>query len=73
MEEIAKENPAGTIGTYWYRFVVHHGTEQLFKDQYGVVTRTIMDWSNKIYSPQKVEEIANAIRPRLPVTAKLFL
>jgi radical SAM superfamily enzyme YgiQ (UPF0313 family) len=73
MEEIANENPAGKIGTYWYRFVVHHGTEQLFKDQYGVVTRTIMDWSNKIYSPKKVEEIANAIRPRLPVTAKLFL
>jgi radical SAM superfamily enzyme YgiQ (UPF0313 family) len=73
MKEIAKENPTEKIEIYWYRFVVHHGTEQLFKDQYGVFTRTIMDWSNEIYSPKVVEQIANTIKPRLPLSARLFL
>ena len=73
MEEIVKENPLEKIEIYWYRFVVHHGTEQLFQDQYGVVTRTIMDWENKIYSPRIVEEIAEGIQTRLPPKARLFL
>jgi len=73
MHAIANENPKGKVQIYWFRFVVHHGTEDFFKDKYGVVCDTIRDWHNKNYNPKRIAHIAKKLTPRLPDCARIYL
>jgi radical SAM superfamily enzyme YgiQ (UPF0313 family) len=73
MHAIANENPKGKVKIYWFRFVVHHGTEDFFKEKYGVVCTTIRDWHNKDYNPKRIAHIAKRLKPRLPAGANIYL
>jgi len=73
MNQMAAENPPSRLKIYWFRFIVHHGTEAFFKERYGVVPSTIRDWSSPNYTPEKVLQIADRLRPRLPKNANIHL
>jgi radical SAM superfamily enzyme YgiQ (UPF0313 family) len=73
MHQIANENPKNKVQFFWFRFIVHHGTEKFFKERYGVVPDTIRDWTSPLYTPGRVEELADKLRPRLPANANIYL
>ena len=63
----------GRIRQLWYRFIVHHGTEQYFKDKYDIKMPTIRDWHTKRYNPKIVQNLAKVWKKRLPKNADIFL
>jgi magnesium-protoporphyrin IX monomethyl ester (oxidative) cyclase len=73
MHQLAAENPTNKLKIYWFRFIVHHGTEQFFKERYGVVPHTIRDWTSPNYTPGKVVELAAKLKARLPKNANIHL
>jgi hypothetical protein len=58
---------------FWYRFMVHHGAEQVFERRYGVRAETPMRWSNALYTPERVEALAATWRGRAPGNCLFFL
>lgn len=58
---------------YWYRFIVHHGTEAFFKERYGVISSSPLNWENSMYTPEKIEKIYETYAGIVPVNAKILL
>lgn len=52
-------------------FVVHHGTEEFFRKQFGVICRTPSDWHNSLYNPGKIKKLREAYAQLLPENAKI--
>jgi len=73
MHQLVDENPQGKVLVYWFRFVVHHGTEAFFKERYNVSAHSIRDWSSPAYPPGRVEELAAGYKKRLPKNANIHL
>jgi radical SAM superfamily enzyme YgiQ (UPF0313 family) len=73
MHQISRENPKGRVKFFWFRFVVHHGTEKFFEEKHGVTTQTIRDWNSPSYTPAKVAALAKKLQSRLPPNAKIYL
>lgn len=65
-------NPA-FIKHFWYRFIVHHGTEELFQKKYGVISSSPLNWKNELFTPEKVEKLAEKYRLLIPINARIFL
>jgi radical SAM superfamily enzyme YgiQ (UPF0313 family) len=73
MHELHRINPS-KVKMFWFRFIVHHGTEFIFKKRYGVTTPNgIRDWVSPNYNPGKIQQIAAQLKCKLPPSAELFL
>jgi radical SAM superfamily enzyme YgiQ (UPF0313 family) len=57
----------------WFKFVVHYGTEELFKKKYGVITTSPRNWENSLYSNKKIEEIKEKYSGLIPQNATIYL
>lgn len=64
---------AALVRHFWYRFMVHHGTEDLFTQRYGVRTETPMRWTNDLYTPEGVEDLGRTWQARIPGNCRMFL
>lgn len=57
----------------WYRFVVHHGTEDFFNKKYGVTASSPQNWENHLYTPQKVEQLYREYSQKIPDNARILI
>jgi radical SAM superfamily enzyme YgiQ (UPF0313 family) len=74
MHQISQENPEGLVKIFWYRFVVHHGTEDYFKERFRITApEGIRDWISPCHTKDHVMEIAERMRPKLPDNAVVYL
>lgn len=66
---ILKMNKIGNpkyIKHFWYQFVVHHGTEDIFKRKYNVQKITPKTWSNEIYDVLKIYKLYTEYKNIVP-------
>jgi len=63
MHRIDGACPPGRARHFRYRFMVHHGVEDLFSERYRVHTASPSDWSNPLYDSQP-----SANQPRFSAT-----
>lgn len=73
MERLNEVCGAPLVRHFWFRFMVHHGTEDLFARRYGVRATSPSRWENERYTPETLEGLAEAWRPRLPANASLYM
>jgi radical SAM superfamily enzyme YgiQ (UPF0313 family) len=73
MHQVYTNKHKGRIRQLWYRFIVHHGTEEHFKQTYDIEIPTVRDWYTKEYNPKKVKKLAKIWEKRLPKNANIFL
>jgi radical SAM superfamily enzyme YgiQ (UPF0313 family) len=73
MHRMYSEKYKGRIRQLWYRFIVHHGTEQHFREKYDIKIPTIRDWHTKAYNPKIVQNLANVWKKKLPKKTDIFL
>lgn len=73
MHRINGACPPGRVRHFWYRFMVHHGVEDLFRERYGVRAASPSDWTNPLYDPQRVMELHQSYREQVPRNAQIFV
>jgi radical SAM superfamily enzyme YgiQ (UPF0313 family) len=73
MHRINGACPAGRVRHFWYRFMVHHGVEDLFSERYRVRAVSPSDWSNPLYDPQRVMALHESYRQQVPANAEIFV
>jgi len=73
MKRLNGVSPPGLVRHFWYRFMVHHGVEELFRERYEVRAETPANWSSPLYHPERVERIHEFYRGRLPENAELYI
>jgi len=73
MAGINRSCKSAFIKHFWYRFVVHHGTEKLFQKKYGVIYSSPLNWKNGLYTTEKIEKLAEKYRLLIPINARIFL
>ena len=55
------------------KFVVHHGTEDFFKNNYGVISHSPQNWKNSNYNPEKIKKIRDEIINLIPPNCNINL
>lgn len=73
MKMINDECDPRFVKHFWYKFVVHHGTEKFFKGKYGVKSLSPQTWENALYNPEKIKKIEEKYSKLIPKNAKIFL
>jgi len=73
MNRINQECNTKYIKHFWYKFVVHHGTEDFFVKQYGVHSISPQNWENRLYNSKKVKRLKEKYSKLIPQNAKIYL
>lgn len=73
MHKINELCDANYVKHFWYKFVVHQGTEDFFLKKYGVVTLSPQNWKNSLYNPKKIIKIKEKYDRKIPGNAKILL
>ncbi|MCP4594301.1 MAG: B12-binding domain-containing radical SAM protein [bacterium] len=73
MHRINAECRETHVRHYWYQFVVHHGTEELFAKRYGVRKTTPKTWENDLYTPEIIAKTFEAYARRMPANGRIYL
>jgi radical SAM superfamily enzyme YgiQ (UPF0313 family) len=66
IHRINHECDATLVRHQWYKFVVHTGKEDFFRQRYGVVTESPSNWRNDLYDSEKIERLASEYKQKLP-------
>jgi radical SAM superfamily enzyme YgiQ (UPF0313 family) len=69
LELMRQMNEAGDpsyIKHFWFQFVVHHGTEELFRKLYNVNKITPKTWTNELYDRQIIRNIYQQYKEIVP-------
>jgi len=73
MHKINKFNPQ-LVKICWFRFLVHYGTENLFKNKYNLIFKGArINWENEFYNPKKVTEIYSRYKKLVPANCKIYM
>ncbi len=72
MNRINESCDADYIRHFWYRFVVHHGTEDFFRKRYGVHALSPQQWENSLYPGGSLEGIIKKYLDIIPANSKIL-
>ncbi len=61
------------VNHFLYKFVVHHGTEKYFADKHGVNSTSPQNWTNILYNPEAIRDLAEKYQQELPENCKILL
>lgn len=73
MQQINQKCDSDYVRHRWYQFVIHHGTEEFFKDNYGVDTTSPNTWKNILYNPLKISTLGRKYELIIPNNCKLLI
>lgn len=73
MHRIRRECDPRYVKMYWFKFVVHHGTEDLFRNRHGVVAESPANWRNKIYDSNLIKRLKSKYSKLTPKNCKMML
>lgn len=73
MNRINNECGSRHVKHFWYKFVVHHGKENFFKEQYGVITHSPQNWENIFYNHIEIKKLGKKCSRLIPPNAKIYL
>jgi len=73
MHQLNSAADQNLIKHFWFKFVVHHGTEEFFHSQYGVDATSPRTWTNQLYAPQRIATLKSQYETHIPSNAMIVL
>ena len=73
MKRINNECDSAFVQFQWFKFVVHLGLEEFFKERYGVTSFSPQNWENVLYNPEKVKQLEEKYSKLIPGNAEIYM